>query len=445
MDTRLLVALLAAAVTVVPSACLRTKKESSLLAELQKPKVPAPQPPLPTAGGDIPPPSVGVQPPKFDTKTSPAPALPGMPGTASQPFPPATVPDSPGGRAEPDRDTLLASATPDERQLLLAAATDEPTRKGILQRIRDRFQQRQKEKEKELPPATEPRKDEPKPPALPPSSPAVPPEPTVKPKIELKTEPEPKSAVNPPARPEGKPAVAANADLKTVRELLEVARKKNEATPSFEAHLTKREVVKGKEMPTEEAVYRFRREPLSVHIRVVGDAGTGREVMWVKGQNDNKLTVVTGKGDTILGGGIKTTVDPDDPRATARSRYKIYEAGMQRPIGALTKFVEQAETGQRPADTVRALGPVERKEYKAKLNVVEVTLTADDDKFLPKGGKRVYHFDADPKSSSYGLPVLVISLDHDGKEVEYYCFTDFKLVGELTDADFDHTKVGKKK
>jgi hypothetical protein len=118
---------------------------------------------------------------------------------------------------------------------------------------------------------------------------------------------------------------------------------------------------------------------------------------------------------------------------------------MQRPIGALTKFVEQAETGQRPADTVRALGPVERKEYKAKLNVVEVTLTADDDKFLPKGGKRVYHFDADPKSSSYGLPVLVISLDHDGKEVEYYCFTDFKLVGELTDADFDHTKVGKKK
>ena len=41
--------------------------------------------------------------------------------------------------------------------------------------------------------------------------------------------------------------------------------------------------------------------------------------------------------------------------------------------------------------------------------------------------------------------MLVISLDHDNKEVEYYCFTDFKLIGQLTDADFDHTKVGKKK
>ena len=85
---------------------------------------------------------------------------------------------------------------------------------------------------------------------------------------------------------------------------------------------------------------------------------------------------------------------------------------------------------------------MDRKEYKTKPVAVEVALTADDDKFLPKGGKRVYHFDADPKSPSFGLPVLVISLDHENKEVEYYCFTDFKLVGELTDADFDAAKVG---
>jgi hypothetical protein len=88
---------------------------------------------------------------------------------------------------------------------------------------------------------------------------------------------------------------------------------------------------------------------------------------------------------------------------------------------------------------------VERKEYKTKPNAVEVTLNTTDDPFLPKGGKRVYHFDADPKSPSYGLPVLVISLDHEGKEVEYYCFTDFKLVGELTDADFDPSRIGKKR
>lgn len=432
---RLLVVLLAAAV-VLSSACLRPKRESSLLAELQKPKLPAPQPPLPIAGNDSPA-HGGVQPPKFDPKTSNIPALPGMPGTASQPLPPppASVPDSPPGEptrlTPPARGTSfpinfqLNNATEAELEAMLDAADDDEKRKGILERLRERRQERLKEKDKEkekLPPASEPR------PPMP-----IPAPPKEEPKADPKVTPA-----------QGKEP--ARNDLKAVRELLDAAAKKNNATSSFEAKLVKQEVVKGKELPAEEAIYRFRKDPLSVHIRVVGDVGTGREVMWVKGQNDNKMTLVTGKGDNILlGAGKKMTMDPDDSLVTAKSRYRIYEAGMQRPIGALTKFVEQAEAGKRPANSIRYLGQVERKEYKVKPNVVEVTLTAEDDKFLPKGGKRVYHFDADPKSPSAGLPVLVISLDHENKQVEYYCFTDFKLVGELTDADFDYTKVGKKK
>jgi hypothetical protein len=427
MMSRYLLVVSLAVAALVPSACLRSKKESSVLAELHKPKLPAPQPPLPTTGGDGLPSSGGVQPPRFDPKTSTIPALPGMPGTASQPLPPSSVPDSPLDRAtDAELQAMLASATPDER-------------KGILQRLRDRLQERrEKEKEKEkpaLPPAVEPKAPviEPKPPA--PLPDGLPKSDTPKPKLELKADPKP-----------AEPKPGASGDLKVVRDLLAAAVKANDAMTSFEAHLTKREVVKGKEQPAEEAVYRYRVDPQSVHIRVVGEVGTGREVMWVKGQNDNKMTLVTGKGDNILlGAGKKMTMDPDDPLVTAKSRYRIYEAGMQRPIGALTRFADQAEAGKRPAGSVKALGQVERKEYKGKLNLVEVTLTADDDKFLPKGGKRLYHFDADPKSPSHGLPVLVISLDHDNKEVEYYCFTDFKLVGQLTDADFDHTKVGKKK
>ena len=417
MSRRLLVIGFAAA-ALLPSACLRTKKESSVLAELQKPKLPAPQPPLPTSGGDAPPSAGGVQPPKFDPKTSTIPALPGMPGTASQPLPPAALPDSP-----------LSKASDAELEARLVSATiSDDERKGILERLRERRQEKKEKEKTGLPPAVEP-----KPPAPLPDAPPKG-EPPPRPKIELKPDPKPVEKA------------PASGDLKAVREVLAAAGKANEAMPSFEAHLLKREVVKGKEMPAEEAIYQYRVDPQSVHIRVVGDVGTGREVLWVKGQNDNKMTVVTGKGDNILlGAGKKMTMDPDDPLVTAKSRYRIYEAGMHRPIGALTKFVEQAEAGKRSAETVKYLGQVDRKEYKAKLTVVEVTLTADDDKFLPKGGKRVYHFDADPKSPSYGLPVLVISLDHDGKEVEYYCFTDFKLVGQLTDADFDVAKVGKKK
>lgn len=410
MPSRLLVVLLAV-VAILPAACLRQKKDSSLLAAIEKSKLPAPSPPLPTSGGSgEPPPTGGVQPPAFD-KSSPVPALPGMPGTASQPTPPPTVPDSPqAGRG-------------DENAVLASADDDEEKRKKLLERIRERRQEKKEKETPKLPPATESREPMP-----------VPKKPDALPKAD--------------AKPEQKPSVPATegGDLKAVRALLDAARKKNDETPSFEAHLVKREVVNGKEQPTEEAIYRFRKDPLSVHIRVVGEVGTGREVMWVKGQNKDKMTIVTGKGDNILlGAGKRMEMDPDDKLVAAKSRYKIYEAGMQRPIGALTKFVEQVEAGKRPADTVRYVGPVERKEYKTKPNAVEVTLTATDDPFLPKGGKRVYHFDADPKSPSYGLPVLVISLDHEGREVEHYCFTDFKLVGELTDADFDPAKIGKKR
>ncbi len=421
MFRRLLVASFAVA-ALVPSACLRSKKESSVLAELQRPKLPAPQPPLPTSGGDALPSNGGVQPPKFDPKTSSIPALPGMPGTASQPLPPSSVPDVP-----------LSLLTDSELEVRLASATGDE-RKGILERLRDRRQEKKDKDKPALPPAVEP-----KPPAPPPD--ALPKDPPPKPKIELRADPKPVEA-----KPAVDPKPTAKGELKTVRDLIAAALKAGEAMPSFEAHLTKREVVKGKEQPPEEAVYRFRVDPLSVHMRVVGEVGTGREVMWVKGQNENKMTIVTGKGDNILlGAGKKMTMDPDDPLVTAKSRYRIYEAGMQRPIGMLTKFVDQAEAGKRPADSVRYLGQVDRKEYKGKLHLVEVVLNTDDDKFLPKGGKRQYHFDADPKSPAHDLPVLVISLDHEGKEVEYYCFTDFKLVGQLTDADFDHTKVGKKK
>ncbi len=403
---RLLLAALAG-VCVLPTACLRSSKNASgLLASLKQDKVPAPQPPLPTTvSGDKSSPAV-VQPPSFDPK-NPVPALPGMPGTASQPT--------------TDPDAKLISA-------------DDGDRKGLFERLRDRREERQKEKPLTLPPAVEPKVPDglpvrdrvPEPPRTVPDSP---------PPIEAKR-PEPK--VEPKPEP-------PKSDLAGVREVIDTASKKNADTPSFEAKLVKREVVNGKQLPAEEAIYQFRKDPLSVHIRVVGDAGNGREVLWVKGKNNDQMTVVSGKGDTILGSGIKLTVDPDDKRATEKSRYKIYEAGMSRPIGALTKFVEQAEKGKRPADTVKLLGAVERKEYKQKLNAVEVTLNSSDDPYLPKGGKRLYHFDADPKSPSRGLPVLVISLDHTGAEVEYYCFTDFTLLGELTDADFDVNKVGKKK
>ena len=129
---RLLIVALAGA-TVLPVACLKSgKNPSALIAALSKEKLPAPQPPLPTSGtSDKSSPS--VLPPSFDPKANPVPALPGMPGTASQPIPPASIPDS---------DTLTASA-------------DDKERKGLFERIRDK---REEKKALQRPPAVEPKR-----------------------------------------------------------------------------------------------------------------------------------------------------------------------------------------------------------------------------------------------------------------------------------------------
>lgn len=400
--------------------CFRNlKKDTAFVNDpTGKDKVVAPTPPLPTGKALTPAPSAGgVKPPKLELAPGTLPPLPGMPGTPSN-SPPVSVPDAPKAAPRDADDELLGM-------------DDDPQRKGILQRLRERREEKEKEKkereEKEkkdrpvLPPAVEPKKSEPD------RKPAVDPQ---------KGEPDKKLILEPEPKPQPKPT-ASPGDLKTVRGLVDEAAKRFVAIPDFESKLTKRETVSGKKQPTEEMRFLFRQEPFSVRLTVTGEHGRGREVVFVKGQNNGKLIIVTGEGDNrLLGAGKKLELDPDNPLATSRTRGKIEDSGIGRPIRVLSKFVEEAEAGKRPADSIRSLGKVERKEFGSPVDGVEVTLKTSDDPLMPKGGKRQYYFDVDPKSPSYRLPVLVITSEPDGAEVEYYCFTDFKAPAKLTDADF---------
>lgn len=253
--------------------------------------------------------------------------------------------------------------------------------------------------------------------------------------------PAPKPA--PSAPPAQAPAVvppAGGVDLSGVRKLVDESRKRYADIADFECRLVKREVVGGKALPQDEILYRFRQEPLSVYMKVLSDAGKGREVMYVKGKFDGKIHVITGKGDNVLvGAGFKTDMEPDSKTATAKSRYRIYEAGFGRTLTGLTKALNPAD-GAAPA--VKALGLVTRKEYSYALEGVEVTIAAGTDPLLPKGGKRQIYFDSKPDSPSYLMPVLVTT-ESENKEVEYYCFDKFKLPSGWTDADWTPAKLGK--
>ena len=400
--------------------CLRNLKKDSANAGLTKEKMAAPTPPLPTGKFAELGPNVGgsgVQPPKLELASGSVPPLPGMPGSASHPTP-SSVPDSPGGKATERGEDL--------------AFDDEEQRKGILERLRERRRELEKKRFPELPPATEkkekdPPKNEPEPKILPP---VVPGKVDDKPSTKQPTESKP----------------APKDDLETVRNLINKATKKYAVLDDFESKLVKRETVNGKKQPTEEIRFLFRKDPFSVRLTVTGEHGRGREVLYVKGQNNGKLVIVTGEGDNrLLGVGKKLELDPDNPLATSRTRGRIEDSGLGRPIRVLTKFLDEAEKCIRPADSIRSLGELNRPEFTHPVEGVEVTLQSSDDPLLPKGGKRQYYFDADPKSSSYRLPVLVITYEPNEAEVEYYCFRDFKVNQKLTNADFSSDKLGRKR
>ncbi len=239
------------------------------------------------------------------------------------------------------------------------------------------------------------------------------------------------------------PVQTGTDDGLAVRKLLDASHKRYADLAGFEARLTKREVVNGKQLPQDEIAYKFRTSPLSVSMKVLSSEGQGREVMYVQGQFDNKIHVVTGKGDhIIMGAGYKTDMDPDSKLATAKSRYRIYEAGFGRTLAGLTKALNPPDGGS-PA--VKHLGLVTRKETPYALEGVEVAIRAGEDPTLAKGGTRQVFFDPMPTSPGYLFPILVVTTDADGKEVEYYFFDQLKVPSGLADADWNPATLGKKK
>lgn len=246
----------------------------------------------------------------------------------------------------------------------------------------------------------------------------------------------------PPVTVPAEPAPGADDSLDSVRKLADASARRYAEVPDFECRLVKQEVVKGKQLPKDEVEYRFRQQPLSVYMKVLSEDGQGREVMYVQGQFDNQIHLITGKGDNrLVGAGFKTSMDPNDSRATAKSRYRITEAGLGRTITGVQKAIESH--GKKGGCAVKALGQVKRPESPYPLEGVEIVPGSPDFDMIPGGGSRQVFFDPKPDSPSYLLPVLVITRDRGGREVEYYSFTRFKVPAGTTDADWNPAKLGK--
>lgn len=139
----------------------------------------------------------------------------------------------------------------------------------------------------------------------------------------------------------------------------------------YSAIMVKRERVNGKLLKPEYMQMKFRSErideqgnhvPFSIYAKFLKPQDcAGREVIWVKGHNNNKLYAHEGQGLPSL----KTlSLDPDGWIAMRGNRYPIYEAGMENLI---VKLIEKAERD-------RAAGACDVQYLDKKLNGRPCTL-----------------------------------------------------------------------
>jgi len=249
-----------------------------------------------------------------------------------------------------------------------------------------------------------------------------------------------------PATPPTATVPAPAANLEAIKKIAANGAEKLKSLGNYESHFTRRENVDGTPGPLEEVIFRFRAEPLAVYMKNVSENGLGREVLYNPSQHADKIHVIVGKGDSrLLKAGFKApALSPDSPQVRSKSRHSIRESGIAISTNKFAALVAKFEAGKIPADSLKYAGSVKRDDYAdAPLEGVEESIRKGDEG-LPSGGTRHWFFDAKPGSPTLGLPVLVILYDGNGKEIEYYRYTQFKIPGNLNDAHFDPAKMGAK-
>src|SRR5207253_10354302 len=98
--------------------------------------------------------------------------------------------------------------------------------------------------------------------------------------------------------------------------------------------------------------------------------------------------------------------------------------------------IDAQERGDRRFGSLTYLGAQRRPEFAGPLDVVELALSAGYEAQLPRGGRRWICFDQKER-----LPVLVITQDERGHEVEYYCYDRLQYPVKLDDDDFNPDKL----
>ena len=280
-------------------------------------------------------------------------------------------------------------------------------------------------------------------PAPPASTPFIPvPNPALTPLIPIPTPPGP-AVKPPPENPTAKPADRSPAAVPgdSVKRLQQQAVETYAKMDSYITRLTRREVVAGTAKPEEVMMFKFRKEPWSIYFKWLGKEGEGREVVYVKGMHQNQIHTLLANGDMpvlLMPANHRMSLAVDSLLVRSASRHSITEAGIGHCVEHLGRVIEGMERGDKKVGTLADLGMQQRPEYPKPLPMIEHSIPPGTEAELPRGGKRLYGFD--PENH---LPVLVITRDDRGQEVEYYRYDRLQCPVKLDADDFDPDKLWK--
>jgi len=199
------------------------------------------------------------------------------------------------------------------------------------------------------------------------------------------------------------------------------------AMSGYECLFSKKEVVHD-DMIAQTIKLKIRHDPFSVYM-LFQEPRAGREVIFVEGQNENRL-LVHETGLAALIGTLR--LSPDDPKVLSENRYPITRAGLANMVAAVitlwenetkygevdVKYFEGAKVGDYTCRVIESVHPQPRRQFQFQMTRLWID---------QKSGLAV-------RVQQFGFPKK-----KDGKPpvIEDYIFTGIQPDIRLSDRDFD--------
>lgn len=146
------------------------------------------------------------------------------------------------------------------------------------------------------------------------------------------------SSESPTATSNG-PKIEGKLAVRLKQSLMLDARAKLQTMPDYLATFTRQERVKGQLLPRESTELKVRHSPFSVYMKWNEGSDVGREVLFVKGQNDGRMLVK--KGGKV--GEMLPTfkLEPTSDLAMKESRYPLTESGLLNLVEKILTYCER--------------------------------------------------------------------------------------------------------